>query len=183
MRKMKPLPNGSGAKRKAYYLEEAMQFCLPFIKTSVPPSPANLLSVVINSADGSDETLQDNSSDADFSLSAQPQTSQVLTQDTPHTQCLSFRAKTKTTENRSAAESDRSLAEYFKVKKAKMSANETETAYRKIDKQESLKMFLLSLLPELEELNDSQIKAFKRRVFSVIDDISTPVSNTSNTNR
>jgi len=36
-------------------------------------------------------------------------------------------------------------------------------------------MFLLSLIPELEDLSDSQIKLFKRRVFNIIDDISTPL--------
>nr|XP_022910119.1 uncharacterized protein LOC111421208 [Onthophagus taurus] len=42
MRKMNPLPSGSGAKKKAYYLAEAMHFCLPFIKSSVPPSSGNI---------------------------------------------------------------------------------------------------------------------------------------------
>lgn len=39
---MKPSPSGSGGKKNAYYLENAMQFCLPFIKTVTPPSPGNL---------------------------------------------------------------------------------------------------------------------------------------------
>lgn len=38
MRKMKPPSSGAGAKRKSYYLENAMHFCLPFIKTSAPLS-------------------------------------------------------------------------------------------------------------------------------------------------
>ena len=42
MRKMKPLPSGSAAKKKAYYLAEAMQFCLPFIKALAPQSSGNL---------------------------------------------------------------------------------------------------------------------------------------------
>ncbi|KAG8287283.1 hypothetical protein J6590_042620 [Homalodisca vitripennis] len=34
MRKIKPSPSGSGAKKKAYYLAEAMQFCLPFVSSA-----------------------------------------------------------------------------------------------------------------------------------------------------
>ncbi|KAK5637901.1 hypothetical protein RI129_000129 [Pyrocoelia pectoralis] len=42
------------------------------------------------------------------------------------------------------------------------------------DTKAALKMFLLSLMPELQEFSDSQIKTFKRRVFTVIDEISNP---------
>lgn len=53
--------------------------------------------------------------------------------------------------------------------------NEAENSSQKIDRQQGIKMFLLSLIPELEDLSDSQIKLFKRRVFNIIDDISTQV--------
>lgn len=49
MRKMKPPPSGAEAKKKSYYLENAMHFCLPFIKTSAPPSSGNLPPVPLNS--------------------------------------------------------------------------------------------------------------------------------------
>jgi hypothetical protein len=32
-------------------------------------------------------------------------------------------------------------------------------------------MFLMSLLPEIQEMSDSQMKQFKRRVLMLIDDI------------
>lgn len=75
----------------------------------------------------------------------------------------------------SAADADHSVAEYFKAKRARLQLNEAENGSQKIDRQQGIKMFLLSLIPELEDLSDSQIKLFKRRVFNIIDDISTPL--------
>lgn len=39
---MKTLYSGSGRNKKAYYLADAMQFSIPFIKTLVPPLTGNL---------------------------------------------------------------------------------------------------------------------------------------------
>lgn len=77
--------------------------------------------------------------------------------------------------NKSAADADQCVAEYFKAKKARLEtiANKAATGSQNIDRKEGLKMFLLRFVPELEELSDSQIKLFKRRIFSVIDEIST----------
>lgn len=71
--------------------------------------------------------------------------------------------------NKSAAVADQCVAEYFKAKKARL---EVTSVTGENDKKEALKMFLLSLMPELQEFRDSQIKTFKRRVFTVIDEIS-----------
>ncbi|KAF5282858.1 hypothetical protein FQA39_LY17479 [Lamprigera yunnana] len=72
----------------------------------------------------------------------------------------------------SAAMANACVAQYFQAKKAKLLSNaETETGSQRIDRQQGIKMFLISLIPELEELSDSQIKLFKRQVFRLIDDI------------
>ncbi|XP_072377407.1 uncharacterized protein [Diabrotica undecimpunctata] len=175
MRKIKPLPSGSGAKRKAYYLEEAMKFCLPFIKTSAPsssknfPSVAHLCSASTNEDVGDEETPQDNTEIADFIFPLPPpQATQLPCVNISSTPIVPSRAETNLiSKKRLAAEVDRSVAEYFQAKKTKI----TDTTSTKIDNQESLKMFLFSLLPELEELNNNQIKIFKRRVFSILDEI------------
>ncbi|KAG8254800.1 hypothetical protein J6590_107926, partial [Homalodisca vitripennis] len=67
---------------------------------------------------------------------------------------------------------DQTVAEYFRVKKAKLLSKLEADTNQNIDRQQGIKMFLLSLIPELEELSDSQIKLFKRQVLRVIDDIS-----------
>ncbi|XP_065578529.1 mucin-2-like isoform X2 [Artemia franciscana] len=180
MPKMKSPPNGSGAKKKAYYLEDAMQFCLPLMKTSETPLSLGNLPLAPLCSDANEgvvdeESPHDNASNADFSHKVPSQTCQAVPKKAtpPPTQYLSSRdGKTNfTSKNRTSAKADRSVAEYFKAKKAKLNANETETTSGKIDKQDSLKMFLLSLMPELEDLSNTQIKVFKRRVFSLIDEI------------
>lgn len=62
---MKPASSGSGGKKKAYYLENAMQFCLPFIKTVMPPSTGNLpappstIQTSIDDTEGSEIQVED----------------------------------------------------------------------------------------------------------------------------
>jgi hypothetical protein len=75
MRKIKPPLSGSGAKKKAYYLENAMQFCLLFIKTSAPPSTGNLPPVPRNSPDEvveNTEIFEDSASQMDLSQAFVP---------------------------------------------------------------------------------------------------------------
>ncbi|CAI6357320.1 unnamed protein product [Macrosiphum euphorbiae] len=199
---MKPPPSGAGAKKKACYLENAMHFCLPFIKTSAPPSTGNLPPVPLNSPGEvveNTEIFEDSASQMDLSQEFVP--TQTLFPDspvmspfqlsnstenlTPSQQTIdppvqlssSTQASKKCTlkKKTSAADADRSITEYFNAKRARLQINEAENSSQKIDRQQGIKMFLLSLIPELEDLSDSQIKLFKRRVFNIIDDISTPL--------
>lgn len=62
---------------------------------------------------------------------------------------VSKREKKKfTLKNKSTAETDHCVAEYFKAKKPTIQRIESETRSHKIGKQEGLKMFLLGMLPE-----------------------------------
>lgn len=193
-RKMKIPQSGSGRNKKAYYLADAMQFSVPFIKTLVPPSTGNLPNIPQETT--TDETLENtevcdddigltNSSYSEqssqlqpppplpvLSPSASPSSQQG---DCPQKQPSSSRIKKNLKlKNKSAIEADNSVAEYFKAKKARLEANlstATTNSYNNENK-EALKMFLLSLMPEVEHFNNDQIKLFKRKVFNVIDDIS-----------
>lgn len=199
MRKIKPPPSGSGAKKKAYYLADAMQFCLPFVKTSAPPSTGNLPHVPPENDEPSEETiagteiLQDTTNQDDAPTIESPHSPSLLQESSrpspdgpdvtlqphhsshppPQPSCNQG-TKRKTLKNKSAVEADQCFADYFKAKKAKLES--TSTTSNVVNKKEALKMFLLSLLPELEELTDSQIKIFKRKVFNLIDEISAPPS-------
>jgi len=202
MRKLKPPPSGAGAKKKAYYLEDAMHFCLPFIKTSAPPSTGNLPPVPLNSPGevvDDTEIFEDSASQMDLSQTIVPtQTSfpdspvhspfqlsnstenstqfqQTIDQPVKLSSSTKARKKLTLKKKTSAAAADHSVAEYFNAKRARLQINEAENSSQKIDRQQGIKMFLLSLIPELEDLNDSQIKLFKRCIFNIIDDISTPL--------
>ncbi|BES98260.1 BESS motif [Nesidiocoris tenuis] len=194
LRKLKPPKSGSGATRKAYYLENAMQFCLPFLKTSAPPSsgnwpPAPLSStgddVGVGDPENFDDALEtqaypsrplDPSSASHFLSSNSPfrpnEDSIAQQSQLPIQPSRSIRSE-KESALRTPAAQDASVAEHFPAKRARLEATEAEGGHsRRIDRQQSLKMYLLSLMPELLELSDSQIKLFKRRVFTLIDDIS-----------
>lgn len=206
MRKLKPLPTGSVVRRKAYYLEQAMQFCLPFIKTIPPTSSGNLEPIsqfqshlltdedmryetqVENSVTKEEDNIQEEdsathfleafeftqetglpseslSNDSSFQRSDRPCPSSSSSK-------RSIGSNVKHQNNNSTSVADLSVAEYFEAKRAKLQSNsEVENSSNRVDRQQGLKMFLLSLLPELEELDDSQIKRFKRQVLKDIDDI------------
>ncbi|KAG8319723.1 hypothetical protein J6590_085293 [Homalodisca vitripennis] len=146
---MKPFPSGSGGKKKAYYLENAMHNT----QSTVPEN------------EGSETQIDD-----PIQLEIDP-TDAMEIQSTSSTS--SNRPTSQKRKSKSAATiADQTVAEYFRVKKAKLLSKLEADTNQNIDRQQGIKMFLLSLIPELEELSDSQIKLFKRQVLRVIDDIS-----------
>lgn len=72
---------------------------------------------------------------------------------------------------------DNCVAVYFKVKKARLETNLGTNPYSS-EREDILKMFLLSSMPEVEHFNNGQIKLFKSKIFIVIDDISFQSSTT-----
>jgi len=70
---------------------------------------------------------------------------------------------------------DRAFVEYFQAKKARV---ENTPCHNTSDnsKSEALKMFLLSMLPDLEKMTDVQIRQFKRQTLQTVDDILSPHS-------
>lgn len=59
---------------------------------------------------------------------------------------------------------DEGIVNYFKAKQARTEATEHLA-------QNPKRMFLLSLLPDLEPMSDAQMRKFKRGVMQLIDDI------------
>ncbi|XP_022200950.2 uncharacterized protein LOC111057791 [Nilaparvata lugens] len=85
---------------------------------------------------------------------------------------LVSRSVQKRTKNSTSSVADMCVAEYFEAERAKLQSNAGVVPdFHRIERQQGLRMFLLSLLPELEELSDAQIKLFKRKVLRVIDEI------------
>uniref|UniRef100_A0A023F6Q1 Putative alcohol dehydrogenase transcription factor myb/sant-like protein n=1 Tax=Triatoma infestans TaxID=30076 RepID=A0A023F6Q1_TRIIF len=164
VRNMKPGP--AVKKKKPYYLTEAMQFALPFVKsltTAVPHHPEVMLDV--NEREDGDSEYHTSSQSPKPSTSTfhQSDDSQQCLQ--PHQPLVDPLAKDiilrkiKLPPN---DEDERSYTEYFHAKKARTSTDE---------RNEGIKMFLLSLLPELEEMTDHQLKIFRRRMLQTIDEI------------
>nr|XP_014288454.1 uncharacterized protein LOC106688484 isoform X2 [Halyomorpha halys] len=190
-RKMKSPSTQHGFKKKAYYLEDALQFCRPFIHITNPPVSGNLNNVSTVSLDsfGIDETVENSEEvctetstpkDAPQTTPTQPAKAsmtaplKLLLLTRPKGEGpVKFSAPVKKNvvinKNESASNIDHG---YFKSKKLATRMDEEECNSQKIDRHLGIKMFLLSLIPELEELNDHQVKLFKRRVFCIIDEIS-----------
>lgn len=59
---------------------------------------------------------------------------------------------------------DDGIMDYFKARKAKLDKNTIET-------EDPKRMFLLSLLPDMKAMSDSQTRTFKRRVLALVDEI------------
>lgn len=187
MRRTKAPPSGSsGGRKKPYYLEEAMQFCLPYIRTGLPPSSGNLPSIPQTQPFPVDEEIPETQDDDSVFLDEDiaPQFAETYTSTQPSQSTTSLLSKKNSGQSlqkqkrNSGAVADLSVAEYFKAKKAKLQSNagtEADT-FHSIDKSQGLKLFLLSLLPELEDLSDSKIKLFKRKVLRLIDDLADSAS-------
>ncbi|KAI5720473.1 uncharacterized protein LOC103518594 [Diaphorina citri] len=161
MRRLKPQPVGPRGKKKAYYLESAMQFILPFVRTSVPAKYVNIQHSVVEQETVEHANCDDKTAKYDHETIENAETSSEGFEDLYPMQV----------EASEVISPGPSLADgYFE---AQREPPEAETSSHKIDRHEGLKMFLLSLLSELEELSHSQVKIFKRRVLSLIDEIST----------
>lgn len=63
-----------------------------------------------------------------------------------------------------------SMYTHFKAKKARLDTSPNQRCSED-ERKEALKMFLLSLMPELVHFSEAQLKLFKRRVFGLIDEI------------
>lgn len=177
---IKPAPSGSATKiKKPYYLAEAMQFTLPYIKIlssttgnipNVPEVDGNEQQddIVTQEYDSQHSQLLSppqplSSSISNTSVTIQPQLQKhgnsIQKQSLPP---LASRLTNKRALRNDAV--DKTFVEYLEAKKAKIASAPNP-------KTEALKLFLLSMIPDLELMNDDQIRKFKRINFQTIDDI------------
>lgn len=162
MRHMKPVLTGTGEmKSRPYYMAEAMKFTLPFIQirsrrtTKLPADPLKDPNQIGNNHSQSQETTSTSSIQ-------QPESSQSSHILLPGP----IKRSSSDEEDNSAAEEDNSAAEEeFQAKKAKLS-----TATEK-ERSDRIKMFLLGLVPELEQMTNQQLRMFRRRILQTIDEV------------
>ncbi|XP_061717603.1 glycoprotein gp100-like [Cydia pomonella] len=188
---MKPGKSGAGAKKKKpYYLNEVMQFTLPFIKLSTESVSGNLVSPPINETNQPD-VYDDITDDEDGSQSilanfnnSHTSINQISTEHEPIPSPQSPTVPTPSPQSRplptpsphlsTASEptpSPASMTSNLSSKKKPAKQAKAETAEDLAQNPKT--MFLLSLLPdlELEPMSDSQMRKFKRGVMQLIDEI------------
>lgn len=189
---MKSAKSGSGAKpKKAYYLLEAMQFTIPYIKalgvlsgnlpnppeqkksfeqseeidfnnSELEPQPSSPFQPPLTPTLSSPSTPLYTSSTTDM-----PQKKNIITpsQSEPSPSCVSN--KKRGLKNEAV---DKAFLEYLQAKKKARTENSSLHANQD-PKAESLKMFLLSMLPDLLKMSDEEVRLFKRKSLQMVDDI------------
>lgn len=159
-----------------------MQFLLPYVKPSTDlttsgnlPSPTPDHDILLENNEQSD------TEDQDEDLVQQEQYFSDKITSKNH-DVRSPEEKTKGTKKRKSelSQADQSFIDFVKMKKTKMCGEDPR------------RMYLLSLLPDINAMTDKQMRIFKKKVSDVIDDIlnenptpqnQTPTSNTSITSR
>lgn len=186
----KPLPNGYARRRTKYYLEDDMEFCLPFIKPLNPDAtPIKKMKTEFEEETVAFElspylSSPEPSSESESSESHGHGHGTMLPSSSNHvSKRLSSRpagtAPKRKLRNSSPAdeEEDEYAAEHYNSKELRIDPMSTmvnidATNSHNAERKEALRMFLLSLIPEVEEFTDFQINLFKRRIFGLIDEIS-----------
>ncbi|XP_045773870.1 uncharacterized protein LOC123873191 [Maniola jurtina] len=147
VRHKKQALNGT-APRKPYYLEEAMEFTLPYIKT---------LNSISGNTSASYEGIyddQDEDNSSNQRQSPDPYPTGVSSPPSPQ------QSQSKKRSN----EEKFDIPEYFRSKISRVQDN--------VDVQrESNSLFLLSLLPDLNGMSNQQVRTFKRKVLELIDEV------------
>lgn len=182
---MKPSKSGSGTKeKKPYYLSDALQFTVPFIKALGKPS-GNLSQPQeeeeeLVPRDGSEIVDSENLHLENTSPSSSPlpptmpstsiSSSTAAFPQAQHQYLQSEPIKVQTQQNKRRAkenEVDSAFLEYLKCKKVRSSTKQLPTDPR----EEPLKMFLLSMLPDLLKMDDREVRQFKRKTLDTIEEI------------
>lgn len=176
VKNIKPPASGAG-KKKTYYLSEAMKFALPFVKI-VSATSGNLPEVPdpypnsIDAINEESEFVDQPESQSSASAAAQP--TPVAFSTPSHGE----QNKSKAGKKRKATfgESDH-IAEYFLAKKKYVGMK--QQAKNAPKQSEALKMFLLSLLLDLETLPPTQVRVFKRKTLALIEELISTTSTIS----
>ncbi|KAL3273910.1 hypothetical protein HHI36_015337 [Cryptolaemus montrouzieri] len=166
VRNLKPSPSGT-SKKKKYYLTDVMQFAIPYIKLSGTTSNRlpNITKTEEIEIDDPQQTDQNEiQSDSSFTENLSCTLSSI-----PVTSVQSVSSKRNEVHERKLNEIDERIDEYLKDRMKKVD-DSTSNAN---------KMFLLSLLPDLNTMTPTQIRTFKRKVVCLIDDILTQSTSTN----
>ncbi|XP_043258307.1 uncharacterized protein LOC122400747 [Colletes gigas] len=151
VRSLKAIPSGSRAKqKKPYYLHDIMQFLLPFVKPVIHAQDSGNhppLSVT----ETSQEVKEQDETGTEIDVMEEPF---LLTlKEDPESRRYRKRLKPY------ANEIDKLFVEYLQ-QKAKNSLTDDHR-----------KMFLISLLPDVNKLSDTEMREFKLKVLTLLDEI------------
>lgn len=164
---------GTGSKKK-YYLNRYMQFLVPYLKATTKTTrfkfvdtneqPSTSLQVHSPKNQPAENFLENESENEVQPANVREESEddhEVDVQDLRHTKRLAV----------SRPRFHRGYVRYVQTKTQKVSA----------DSENPRRQFLMSLLPEINELKEYAFKAFKRRVLALLDELEMPCATTSTT--
>ena len=170
MRRRNKLPKSGGARKKPYYLDKYMTFLIPHVKVH-SSSSGNLPQIPIQNENNQQEESEGvegvegvegaegvDGVEEDESL-LDEQNPVVLNEDVQEAPKKNKATVEKPNKEKLGAV-DRALMDFFETKKRKIESTD----------QNPRKQFLLSLLPEVDELPENMFRLFKRKVLQLLDD-------------
>lgn len=171
---MKPRADGS-SKRRPYYLAEAMQFTIPFIK-ALTVATGNI-PYIYSEIDISENSIEE----PVYVTPSSPTVLPTFQHDEVHDSEDSTPADDHSGQNSFVAcargkrvriDVDTQPMESTEAKRNRIDIKQTATHFQAhFQRRDALKMFLLSTLPDLESMSDYQIRKFKRKTLQTIEDI------------
>ncbi len=170
-RKLKPRACGSVPRKKCYYLADAMQFAIPFMKVGRSTITGNS-SEIPSTSEGPTEYFLSEDEDSESIPTANQQLHESIEPSLPPTPPPLPPPSTPPPQGkkRSTDETDQAFAEYSAAKAARLK----KTPSDREEKKEAIQNFLNSLIPDLMELNPAQLREFKRKALLLIDEVSSP---------
>ncbi|XP_055639958.1 uncharacterized protein LOC129777611 [Toxorhynchites rutilus septentrionalis] len=171
-RHMKPKKNGRP--RKAYYLQEALQFAVPYMK--IQTGTASQISKPPEQEE--EDHVKFEEYELELSASSRQTTpSPSPSPPSPHS-APTINASQKLPQSLNITQTKRvslnDRVENTFTEYSSQGAEPTSSSLEPADqdlKAEGLRMFLLSMLPDLLKMSDGQVRQFKRKALDAIDDI------------
>lgn len=163
--------NKSSEYKNEYYLNKYMQFVVPYTKIPIRSTGSNLPSI------SNEQTSKMETSSLPLQNS---QESNVIIEDVDDSQdqrdidvasVSQIRRKANrikkysSTRTKLTSKVDQTVVKHFQSKRHKITA----------EPEDPRRYFLLSLLPEVNELTEAQFKIFKRRILHLLDELSLSV--------
>lgn len=156
VRKMKLLPGGSGrSNTKPYYLLDAMQFLLPYVKVH---QPSDTLSSLPTAGQTSEEASEDSAQESE-DQHCKGNVSQERDATPRHSKGAIARSAERRKRN-SEKVIDQTFSDFDTQKKARVNSD-----------GDPRKLFLLSLLPDVHAMTDVQMRRFRMLVLQAVDSV------------
>uniref|UniRef100_A0A034VTT5 Transcription factor Adf-1 n=1 Tax=Bactrocera dorsalis TaxID=27457 RepID=A0A034VTT5_BACDO len=155
---------------KPYYLHEHMQFLIPYLRKSWDPECCNKILLEESESRVTPKNLKENkdsnSSYENSNTLDQEDINSVYLADTPQYSCHEYKGIRASDAKHRINEFDFS-AQQFKISEVSSHQQDQEAT----DDEDYKRLFILSLLPDLEGMSNAQMRKFKIKVTAIINNI------------